>query len=164
MGPCGGELEFCEFAAELRNWRPNSGELPGDVPQGATVLRGSILAVDDESRVRSCIDVYGAPSAGVTYAGGPITESRYSLPDGTLAAWERTAGQCLRLHEEHRTVTCPTTMQGTIIERRTFTEHDDGSITADTGWVEQSRSCEFYKVSDEYEEATASCPSDQMGV
>lgn len=162
-GPAAANSSFVSSRPSSATGAPIVGELPGDVPQGATVLRGSILAVDDESRLRSCADVYGAPSAGVTYAGGPITESRYSLPDGTPAAWERTAGKCLRLHEEHRTVTCPTTMQGTIIERRTFTEHDDGSITADTGWVEQSRSCEFYKVNDEYEEATASCPSDQMG-
>lgn len=139
------------------------GTLPGDIPTGATVFKGSVSELGGETRTRSCAEIYGTPSVGVTYSGGPITEYRYTLSDGSPSPWSYQSGACQRRHEETRTAACPGTQQGDIVERRTYTVLDDDSVTDDSGWVELSRSCDYYKVSDGFEVQEGACPQSQTG-
>ena len=140
--------------------------LPSAIPDQSVVLTNAdAVSVPSETRQISCTSQYGAPSAGVTYVGGPIVEKRIQKSPGSWGAWTYASGQCLRRHEEYQTVsTCPNGESGTITQKRIYDIKDDGSTASDTGWITQTQTCSVYFVQTVTDSQTSSCPNGQSGV
>jgi len=103
---------------------------------------------------------------------GSITEQRsYEIwSDGSFrnhGPWNEVENTCsyymVSTGTETQTLACPSNMQGQHIQTRTYEDWSDGTKRNYSGWTNQTYTCNYYRVSTEYETSSASCPSGQTG-
>jgi len=138
--------------------------LPGSIPQDAVMIAPDPDEVfERQERSRSCLQIYGSPSHGVSYTGGPWNESRFAtgyLKDSVSGRWQHDAKgdlikdwsawakteqslPCFRHHDYVRMSACPSGQKGHIIERRRFVLDDQDQIVEDSDWIQDRKVCNY---------------------
>ena len=105
---------------------------------------------------------------------GEVSATRqYSVDDnnqivaGSDTGWVETNRTCdyfLTANQTRtRNATCPANMTGGIIELQSYESWSDGSERNVSDWAEVDNTCDYYKLNDDSEDRTVTCPPNQRG-